>query len=136
MSLKTFFEHVGDWLKEVLGKEATWEQAASTALKVAAPLLTTLITLTAGAPIAAKVAGIVAQVQADMAGAATVISTSGAATGGVTISSFLGSVQTNLGTLLTDADVKNSTEFTKIESTINTVIGEVVAIGSAMPKTA
>jgi hypothetical protein len=133
MSVKTFFEHVWDWLKAEAPHASSWESAALTALKVSAPLLNTLITLTAGAPIAAKVAGVVSQAQADIAGAAATISTAGAATGGLTISSFLGSVQANLGTLLTDADVKNATEFTKIESTINTVVGEVQAITSLMP---
>lgn len=132
--LKNFFLHTWDWLKSEAPQAATWENAASTALKLAAPLLETLVTLTAGAPIAAKVAAIVAQAQADMAGAATVISQAGSTTGGVSITSFLSSVQTNLGTLLTDADVKDATEFTKIESTVTTVLGEVQAIASSMPK--
>jgi len=136
MSFKSFFEHIGEWFKENLGKAATWEQAASTALKVSAPLLDEVIALTAGTAAATKVQGVIAQVQADMAGSATTITEAGSATGGLTIQSFLGSVTNNLGTLLTDADVKNTTEFSKIENTIKTVIGEVQVVASAMPKPA
>jgi hypothetical protein len=131
--MKSFFHHVWDWLKNVAAHEATWEKAAQTTLKIAAPLLNSLITLTAGSAVADRVAGIVAQIQADMAGADAVISGAGTGSGGVTVTSFLDSVKANLGTLLTDADIKNHAEFSKISSIANTVIGEVEAITSAMP---
>lgn len=133
MSVKTFFEKVWGFLKAEAPHASSWEQAASTALKVAAPLLNTLITLTAGEAAATKVAGIVAQIQKDMATCAQVLDGTGAYAGGATLTSVLGSIQSNLGGLLADADVKNSTHLTEIESTVNTVIGEVEAVASAMP---
>jgi hypothetical protein len=128
--LKTFFEKIGEWLKEI-GHSATLEKTALTTLKVAAPLLDTLVGLVAGEPAEALVSKKVDQAQTDIAGAAALLS--GASAGGaVTVTSFLGSVKTNLASLLADADVKNSTKATQIESTVNTVIGEVEAIQAAI----
>jgi hypothetical protein len=131
MSIKTFFDKIWDFLKAEAPSAQNWEQAASTALKVASPLLDTLLTLTAGEAVESKVAGIVAQVQQDMSGAAGLLSGAGGTK--ATLTSFLTSIQTNLGTLLTDADVKNATKFTEIESTANTIIGEIEAVASSMP---
>jgi hypothetical protein len=131
MSVKTFFEKIGEWFKEI-AHNTTWEQTALTTLKVVAPLLDTLVTLTAGEAAGAVVANAVNQLQSDIAGAAALLS--GADAGGtVTVTSLLNSVKTNLGTLLADADVKNSTKITQITSVANTVIGEVEAILSAVP---
>jgi hypothetical protein len=132
MSVKTFFEKIGDWFKEI-GHVSTWEQTALTTLKIAAPLLNTLITLTAGEPIAAKVAGIVNQVISDL-GATSALLTGSQGASGVTVTSFLESVKSNLGALLADADIKNSTKAEQITGVVNTVIGEIEAISSAMPK--
>jgi hypothetical protein len=46
---------------------------------------------------------------------------------------LLTSVQTNLGTLLADADIKNSTKAADITGAVNTLIGEVEAILAAAP---
>lgn len=87
MSIKTFFEKLWYFLKAEAPSAANWEQAASTALKVASPLLDTLLTLTAGEAVESKVAGIVAQVQKDMAGAAGLLSGAGGTK--ATLTSFL-----------------------------------------------
>jgi len=131
MSIKTFFEKIFDFLKAEAPKAATWEKAAATALNVASPLLDELVGLTAGEAAETVVSNIVAQVKKDMAGASAVLAGSGGTT--ATLNSFLSSIQTNMGTLLTDADVKNATKFTEIESTANTVIGEIEAVVSSMP---
>jgi hypothetical protein len=47
------------------------------------------------------------------------------------VDGFLTDVQTNLGTLLTDVDVKNSANAAKITSVVNTLIEEIEAIQSA-----
>lgn len=128
----SFFSKIEAWFKE-LGHAQTWEQTAATTIKVAAPLLNTLITLTAGDPAAAKVSGVVTQVLQDLGAASAVLSDAQSA-GGVSVTSFLTSVQTNLASLLADADVKNSTKATQVTGVVNTVLGEVEAIISAMPK--
>jgi hypothetical protein len=130
----SFFKKIEDWFKE-LGHAQTWEKTAVTTIKVAAPLLNTLITLTAGEPIAAKVSGVVNQVLSDLGAASAVLSDSETASG-VSVTSFLSSVQANLQTLLADADVKNSTKAEQITGVTNTVIGEVEAILEAAPKEA
>ena len=129
--VKTFFEHVWAALKDHFGDAAKVEQAASIGLGVLAPLLNTLLTLTAGETIASKVAGVVATVQTELANAAALLSGAEAGDPSHTLDGFLSDVQTNLGTLLTDADVKNSTKATEITGVVNTLIGEVEAIQTA-----
>jgi hypothetical protein len=133
MSIKTFFQHVGEFFLEAFKKAPSFEQVASTTLKLAAPLLGTVLTLIAGPAAATKAQGIISQVQADMAGLATALSGAGIATGNVTLTSFLESIKTNLGTLLTDADIKNEAKFSEIEGVANTFIGEIEAIAGAIP---
>ena len=128
--IKTFFEHVGEWFKEHLGSAASFEKTASTAIGVAEPLLDTLLALAVGEPIAAKVTAIVNQVKNDLNNTSALLA-GAEATGGVTLTSLLGSVQTNLGTLLTDADIKSSTKAAQIADVANTLIGEVQAIQQA-----
>jgi hypothetical protein len=132
MSVKTFFEHVGEWFKEHLGSAATFEKTAATAISIAEPLLDTLLTLTAGEPFAVMVCGVVTQVKNDLNNTSAILN-GAEATGGMTVTSLLTSVQTNLGTLLADADIKNSTKAADITGAVNTLIGEVEAILAAAP---
>src|ERR1700677_1165321 len=127
----SFFKKLEDWFKE-LGHAQTWEKTAVTSIKVVAPLLNTLLVLTAGEPIAAKVSDGVNQVLSDL-GAASVVLSDAQTANGVSVTSFLDSVKINLQTLLADADVKNSTKAEQVTGVLNTVIGEVEAILSAAP---
>jgi len=129
--IKTFFEKCWDFLKTEAPKAATWEKAAATALNVTAPLLDELVGLTAGEAAETVVSNVIAQVKKDMADASAVLAGSGGS--GATLTTALGSIQSNLSTLLTDADVKNATKFSEIESTANTIIGEIEAVASSMP---
>lgn len=129
--IKTFFEHIYDFLKAHLGSAASFEHTAATAISIAKPLLNTLLVLTAGEPIADKVAGVVKQVTTDLNDTSAILS--GAEAGGLTLAGVLESVKSNLGTLLADADVKNSTKATQIEGVVNTIVGEVEAILAAAP---
>jgi hypothetical protein len=129
----TFFEHIGDFLKEHLGSAASFEQTAATALTIVKPLLNSLLALTAGEPFAAKVSSVVSQVSTALSNTAALLN--GAETGGATdsISGFLSEIQTALPTLLQDADIKNSAKLTQIEAIVNTVLGEIGAISAAIP---
>ena len=130
--VETFFEHIGHWLKAHLGTAASFEKTAATALSVAAPLLQELLTLIKGEPFAAKVGGVVTQVQNDLNDTAALLNGAGAS-GGITVQSALGAVQSNLGTLLADADIKNSAKSSQIQGIVNTLLGEVTAVLGAIP---
>jgi hypothetical protein len=132
--VKSFFEHIGEWLKDHLGDAQTVEHQAATAIAVFSPLLNTLITLTAGSAIATKVASYVATIQTKLANASALLN--GAETTvengtPITLQSVLSGVQSDMAAFLADADVKNSTEIAKITSVCNTIIGEVEAIQTA-----
>ena len=126
--IKLFFEHLGDFF----GKTSNFEKKAALTISVITPLLQSLIGFAAGTPAAAKVSGVVTQVTNDLNDTAAILN-GAQTTGGVTLQSLLSSVQTNLATLLTDADVKNSTNAEKITAGVNTVLGEVSAIVAAIP---
>ncbi len=129
--IETFFEHIGAWFKKHLGSAASFEHTASTALKIAEPLINTLLALTAGEPIAAKVQSVANQVIQDLNNTSAILN-GAAAPGGMTITSLLTGVQSNLGTLLADADIKNSTKVEQITGIVNTLLGEVSAVLSAV----
>jgi hypothetical protein len=129
--VKSFFDHIGEWFKDHLGDAQSVEQTAVTALAVAAPLLNTLITLTAGAPIAAKVSAVVATVQTKLNSAIALLNGAEAGDPIHSVDGFLGDVQTNLGALLTDVDIKNSTKAAQITSVVNTLIEEIEAVQTA-----
>ena len=73
---------------------------------------------------------VVNQVRTDLNNTSALLS-GAEATGGVTLTSLLGSIQSNLGTLITDSDIKNSTKASQIADVANTLIGEVQAIQQA-----
>lgn len=132
--VKTFFEHIGEWLKDHLGDAQSVEHTAATALAVASPLLNTLLVLTLGQPIAAKVSAAVGAVQTKLANAQALLAgaeTTIANGSPITLDGLLGGIKSDLSTLLADADVKNSAKVTEITSVVNTLIGEVEAVQTA-----
>jgi hypothetical protein len=129
--VKSFFEHIGEWLKDHLGDAQSVEHTAATALAVFSPLLNQLVALAAGQSIAAKVSGVVSTVQTDLANAIALLNGAEAGAPSHTLDGFLSDVQTNLGTLLTDVDIKDSAKASEITSLVNTAIGEIEAIQSA-----
>jgi len=132
--VKSFFEHIGEWLKDHLGDAQTVEHQAATAIAVFSPLLNTIITLTAGSAIAAKTASYVATIQTKLANASALLSgaeTTVVSGSPITLDSVLTGVKSDLTEFLADVDVKNSTKITEITSVCNTIIGEVEAIQTA-----
>lgn len=128
--IKGFFAHVFSFFEN---DAAHWETAAATAISVATPLLNELLTLTAGSPIASKVAAVVHQVITDLNNTAALLNGAQAGDAAHSVSAFLGDVVSALPTLLADADVKNSAHLAQIEGVANTIIGEVQAILAALP---
>jgi hypothetical protein len=129
--VKSFFEHIGEWLKDHLGVAQSVEHTAATALAVFSPLLKQLVVLAAGQSIAAKVSNVVSTVQTNLANAIALLNGAEAGDPSHTLDGFLSGVQTNLGTLLTDVDIKNSAKASEITSLVNTAIGEIEAIQTA-----
>ena len=136
--MKTLFSHIKTFLEKVFGS-TNWERVAVNTLAVVGPLLTTLVTLTAGAPAGALVSKIISIVQADLQTAATLITSvqSGTATGAAAqLQNLLAGVKTNLTSLLTAADIKDADTQAKVSAIVNTVIEEIDAILAEMPTSA
>lgn len=131
--IKTFFEHIGDFLKEHLGSAASFEQTAATALSVVKPLLNSLLELVAGDAVEAKVSNAVGQAITDLNNTQALLNGAEAGAADHSLTGFLGSIQTNLSTLLADSDIKNSAKAAQITAIVSTVIGEVEAVSAAVP---
>lgn len=129
----TFFSKIEGWFSKVFSKAPSWQQTASATLTVAAPLLETIVTLSAGEGAGEEVGKIVAEVQSDMAAASALITSSGPTP---TLNSVLGSITGNLGALLTAGHIKDPGTLEKVTSVVNTIVGEVEAITSVLPKAA
>lgn len=129
----SWFKDIENWMAKAFNAAPSWQQTASATLTVTAPLLQTIVTLSAGEAAGAEVGSIVSEVQSDMAAAATLIKSSGATP---TLTSVLGSIQTNLGGLLTAGHIKDQGTLTKVTSIVNTFVGEIEAIASVIPKAA
>lgn len=131
----SFFEKIGSALKKLF-TNTTFEQQISSTIKYVAPLVETILTFTVGQPAEQVVAGIISEVQTDLATAyATVQGATVAAGSPVTavIAAAFASVKANLASLLADAEVKNSTKVADITSAVNLIDGEVTALLSNLP---
>lgn len=130
--VKSFFAHIGEWF-ESIGKDGNWAHKAALAIAVIRPLLLELVSLAAGTSAEAKVATVSTQVGTDLNDAEALL-TGAETTGKLTLTGTLSSLQTHMGTLLTDADVKNSTKAAEITGAANTILGEIQAIAEAVPE--
>src|SRR5277367_4466590 len=127
-SVVTFFEKVGGWLKKLF-TNTTVEHKILAVISYVAPLVEGIIAFAdpAASPIVNR---IITLVQSDLATVTAVVDGAKVTAGtpaAATVIQALTSVQANLGTLLTDADVKNSAKFQQIEASANVIIGEVEA---------
>jgi hypothetical protein len=134
--MKKFFERVEAAFKKLFGS-TTWEKTASATITYVAPLLETIVQLTAGSAAETVTAGVVATVQSDLATLSAVVDGATAtppANELAAATEALTSIQTNFGSLLAAAEVKNSGKVTEITAVANTIIGEVEAILGNIPK--
>jgi hypothetical protein len=129
-SVMTFFAKVEAWFKKVFTKAPGWEKTASAVLTYVAPLLETVVALTAGSPAETFVAGVIGKVQSDMAVAAVTIED---ATSSVSLTGVLTSIQTNLSSLLTAGQITDAATVTKVTAVVNTIIAEIKAVAAAVP---
>jgi hypothetical protein len=98
-------------------------------LTVVAPLISTILVITGNEPAALAVSAVVVQVQADLATAQTLIKSTGNTP---TVTAVLNAIVTNLKSLLTAGDIKDSKTLGEVTVAVNTVVAEVEAIISAL----
>jgi hypothetical protein len=136
--MKTLVDKIGDFFKRS-GKAMTsvnWTQTASVALAVVAPLAESIVAMTAGEAGAAAIAKVVSEIQADLATASGLISvynTDNHASVTASLTSVLSDVQTNMGSILTAANIKNPATLAKVTGAANTITGELAAILKLVP---
>jgi hypothetical protein len=130
---KSFFSKLESFFKKVFGS-STWERTAETAITITAPLLETLVALTAGEPAAAALTGVIKQAENDLAGTAVLLQQAqlGDGTAKTQATNMIAAVDTNLQTLLTDAQIKDPATLEKVTAVVNTVSGELQAILAAV----
>jgi len=134
-SFKTFFEKVGAELKKLFGS-TNWEKTAASVVTYVAPLVETIVQLSAGSAAEALVAGVVSTVQSDLATLSAVVSgatSESSATDLQTAANVLNSIKANLSSLLQAAEVKNAAKSSQIQAAATLVINEVEAILANIP---
>jgi hypothetical protein len=122
----TFVAWAEKELIKLEGEAPTIERIAGVVLTYAGPALQTVVTAEAGAPAGNIVGKVLQQAQADLTAASGLIYDFGATP---SIASVIGSVQTNLGALLTAGHVTNS----KSVDTVTKVANELSALVAAIP---
>jgi hypothetical protein len=125
-----FFKHIFGFFEN---DAAALGHSAATTIALISPLLNSLVTLTAGSTIAAKVAAVVSQVTSDLNNVTALLSGAEATNPTHSVAGYLQSIQAALPTLLADADVKNSDHAAAIATVVDTVLGEVGAILAVVP---
>lgn len=128
--VKGFFAHMFSFFKN---DAANFETSAATTISLATPLLTELVTLTAGGKEAGIVSSVVSKVTTALNNTAALLKGAEAGSANHSVGGYLDDVVTALPTLLEDANVKNSAHLAEIEGTVTTVVDEVKAIVAALP---
>ena len=133
--LGSFFSKIKAFFEKVLGS-GNWERTVGSVITIVAPLVESLVALTAGEPEAAEIQSVVNQVQSDLAVVAALATSVTPATGATTyqqIGTVLNGVKTNLASLLAAGHVKDTATVTKVTAIVDTVTNEVEAILSELP---
>jgi hypothetical protein len=130
MSIKSIFEKVISVFEKLFKETPKFEQAASAALTVIAPLVETILIVAGEEPLAAVIENVVSQIKTDLAAAAALVETSGATP---TLSSVLQATLVNLKSLLTAGDIKDPATLQKVTAVVETIVAELQAIISAFP---
>ena len=133
MSFLSALHTFGAWAeKELLkleGEAPTIEKVASAILTYAGPALQTVVTAEAGGAAGAIVGKVIGQAQSDLIAGSSLIYDFGAAP---TAGSVIGSVVTNLGSLLTAGHITNSTSVATVTKVATELQNLVTAIPAAV----
>lgn len=125
--VKAAFKKVFDEIEQETPKV---DQVASTALAVAAPLLTTALALTGNAPAAAEAQSVISKIQSDMAQASALIEAGGTDT---SLPGLLTSIKTDLPTILTVAQVKDPKTVATITGITDSIIATIEGVEADLP---
>lgn len=116
----------------------TWAQEASTVLKLSAPLVESIVELTAGDAGAAAVKAVIAEVQSDMVAAANFLNDahSGSTSGVPSIQGLVSAISNDIGSLLTAGHIKDTKTLADVTAVVQTISGELSTILGLLPSTA
>lgn len=134
MSVKTFFDKVGEFLKKVFGS-TTVQQTVKATLSVLTPLVVEIVQLGLGSAASTVAQNILNDIQTDFATLSVVAQGAISSSPSTTLATFnavVASLKANLSALLTDADIKNSAKFATIEDDVNFFLNEIGAIETAI----
>jgi len=130
----TFFGKIENFFKKVFGS-TKWETTAASVITLVAPLLETVVTLTAGEPAAMLVENVIHEIQGDLAAVSAVVTSAvvpGTTGSAAVATNVLTAVQNNLQQLLAAAEIKNPVTQQQVTGIVNTVAGEINAILAAV----
>lgn len=134
-----FFKNVIHVFTKLFGNAPSVLQTASSVLRYVSPFIKGILSLVGGEPLAADVQKIVAEIQSDLATAATLISQShGSPSAGIVdqLVNILTAVNSNLAALLQAGHIKEPSTVAKVTAIVNTITGEIQAlVGFLQPNT-
>lgn len=134
MSVITYFESLGSWLKSHFKKLPAAEVQVSSAVNYIVPFIEELDTL-ADPAVAVLVNPILDRIKVGLAALATTIKASSTPAGQANVQSIVASLAANAGALATAFQVKDPETQKKIASILTLVSGEVSAIQAQLGST-
>jgi len=135
MSFTSFFHSIKAFFQKVFGS-ANLGRTISATITIAAPLVESIVAMTAGEAAADEIKSVVNEVQSDLAAAAalaTSVTPGAGETVPAQIGSILNGVKTNLASLLAAGHIKDTATVGKVTNIVNTVVNEIEAILSELP---
>jgi hypothetical protein len=137
MKTQTWFEKVKSFFAKIFSEAPQWTVTASTAVKLALPLASTIVKLIVGSAEGTEAVNIGNEVVSDLGVVGTLLANAHAAPDAGTVSQItaaLNSVSSGLDALLKGGHIKNADTLANVETSANLVIGEVEAIMSVLPQ--
>jgi hypothetical protein len=134
----TFFHGIKSFFEKLFGS-AHLGRTISGTIKIAAPLVESIVEMTAGEGASNEIKSIVNEVQGDLAAAATLATSVTAEPDSanlVKVETILNGVKSNLGAILSAGHIKNAATVDKVTNVVNLVTGEIEAILSELPTAA
>lgn len=116
--------------KTLFNEAPTWAAIAGGTIVRIAPLVTTLVTLTLGAPAGSETATILAAIKAKLAAGSMIASTIDAST---SLPSLLTNIQSTLPTLLSAIQVENPQLVSKVSGVVSQIAMELSALIQSVP---
>ena len=127
--ITTIFHDIENIFKKLFAAEPKLAQTVTATIAVVAPLVETILVVTGDEAAAVEIEQVVEQVEADLAAITGLVKTSGATP---TLQSVLAAVETDLKSLLTAGDIKDSGTITKVTDIVDTIVAELQAIVGAV----